>query len=67
MYVVHYVARRDSDEALEKGVSAADTLPDAITRTKARLRTANIDRSKLTRSASSYSTPPGRRCCITNI
>ena len=46
MYVVHYVASRDSDQLIDKGVSAADTLPDAIVRVKARLRIANADRSK---------------------
>src|SRR6267154_2766426 len=34
MYVVHYVASRDSDQLIDKGVSAADTLPDAIVRVK---------------------------------
>jgi hypothetical protein len=46
MYVVHYVASRDSDQPIDQGVSAADTLPDAIVRVKARLKYANIDRSK---------------------
>jgi len=40
MYVVHYVARRDSDQPLDKSASAADTLPDAIERAKARLKNA---------------------------
>jgi hypothetical protein len=39
MYVVHFVARRDSDHPVDTGVSAATALPDAIARTRARLKT----------------------------
>ena len=38
MFVVHYVASRQDDQVIDKGVSAADTLPDAIVRVKARLK-----------------------------
>ena len=42
MFVVRYVASRQDDQAIDKGVSAADTLPDAIVRVKARLKYTTI-------------------------
>jgi hypothetical protein len=42
MYVVHYVASRHNDQAVDEGVSAADTLPGAIVRVKARLKYTTI-------------------------
>ena len=42
MYVVRYVASRHNDQAVDEGVSAADTLPDAIARAKARLKYATV-------------------------
>jgi hypothetical protein len=42
MFVVHYVASRQDDQAIDKGVSAADTLPDAVVRVKARFKYTTI-------------------------
>ena len=42
MYVVRYVTTRHNDQAVDEGVSAADTLPDAIARAKARLKYATV-------------------------
>jgi hypothetical protein len=42
MYVVRYVASRHDDQAVDEGVSGADTLPDAILRAKARLKYATV-------------------------
>jgi hypothetical protein len=42
MYIVRYVASRHNDQAIDEGVSVANTLPNAIERAKARLKYATI-------------------------
>jgi hypothetical protein len=42
MYIVRYVASRHNDQAIDEGVSVANTLLNAIERAKARLKYATI-------------------------